>query len=144
MLLLLLSILLLLGVLAGVVSVSTLAVTLAVGALLNTLVVRLLDLLLLLHLLLLGATGATVAVLVVVVVRLQDLLPQFLLSLVDVRVEFVAVLADRELLIVVNRDIDLARANGLVIHIVELGDIGMAKGLLCCQSLVRVELKQIS
>jgi hypothetical protein len=80
-------------------------------------------------------------VVVVVVVALEDLLAQFLLTLVDIRVEFVAVLADREFLVVVNRDHDLARANGLVVRVVELGHVGVAKSLVRRKAFGRVKLK---
>ena len=57
---------------------------------------------------------------------MQDALSQLLLSPVDVRVELVAVLANRELLIVVDWNVDAAGADGLVFGIVELGDVRVA------------------
>lgn len=73
-------------------------------------------LLLLLHLLLLlGCCLLSTLVVVVVVVALEQFFAQFLLSFVDVLVQFVAVLTNREFLIVINRDVDLALAVGLVL-----------------------------
>jgi hypothetical protein len=53
-------------------------------------------------------------------VRLQRLLPQFLLALVNVRVELVAVLPDGELLVVIDRNVDFLGANRLIFRVVEL------------------------
>jgi hypothetical protein len=52
--------------------------------------------------------------------RLKDLLSKFLLALVDISVELVTIFADRELLIIINRDINLLAAHGLILRIVEL------------------------
>ena len=93
--------------------------------------------------LLLAAAAAPIVV-VVVVVALQDLLAELLLSLVDVRVQLVAVLPNRELLVVVNRNVDLPRANRLVVRVVELRHVRVAQRLVCRQPLVRVELKQVT
>ena len=54
-------------------------------------------------------------VVIVVVVALQQFLAEFLLSLVNVLVELVTILADRELLVVINGDSNLLFAVGLVI-----------------------------
>jgi len=83
-------------------------------------------------------------VVVVVLVALQNLLAELLLPLVDIGVEFVAVLSDRELLVVVNGNLDLSRAVRLVVGVVELGHVGMAESLLSSQALTRVELKQVT
>jgi len=77
------------------------------------------------------------------VVRGKDLFAQLLLSLVDVCVQFVAVLSDRELLVVVDRDVDLPRANWLVIWVVELRHVRVAKGLLGGETLSWVELQKV-
>ena len=73
----------------------------------------------------------------------QDLLCHFLLSLVDVRVQFVSVLTDRELLVVVNRDEDLFQAVWLLIWVMKLSDVRMLKSLLGGESLAWVELEKI-
>jgi hypothetical protein len=73
--------------------------------------------------------------------RLEDLFPQLLLALVNICVKLVAVLADRELLIVVNGNVDLLAADWLVLGIMELRDVGVAQGLLSSQTLVRIEMK---
>ena len=77
-------------------------------------------------------------------VGLKDSLPQLLLATVDVCVQLVTVLADREFLIVINRDVDAARTYGLILRIVELSYIWMSQSLICGQSSVRVELEQLS
>ena len=96
---------------------------------------------LLLDLLLLAA-GASVWtwVVVVVVVWLDNLLSQLLFAFVDVGVEFVAVLPNRKLLVVVDWDVNFPVAVGLVLRIVELGHIRVSQRLLCGQSLVWIEL----
>jgi hypothetical protein len=81
-------------------------------------------------------------VVIVIVVRLQNLFTQLLLAFMNIRVEFVTVFADRELLIVVDRDVDLSGADGLVVCVVELGDVGMSESLICSQALAGVELEQ--
>ena len=86
-------------------------------------------------------TASPRAIVVVIVVRLQNLFAQLLLAFVDIRVKFVAVFADGKLLIVVNRDVDLSSAGGLVVSVVELGHVGMSECLLSRQPLVGVELK---
>ena len=73
--------------------------------------------------LLLDLLRAAALVVVVVLVRLQRLLPQFLLALVNVRVELVAVLSNRKLLVVIDWDHDLACAHWLIVRIVELGHV---------------------
>jgi hypothetical protein len=56
---------------------------------------------------------------------LENFFPELFFSLVDISVQFVSVLPDRELLIVVYRDLDFPVAVRLVIGVVELGNIGM-------------------
>lgn len=85
-----------------------------------------------------------VVVVVVVVVGLQNLLAQLLLSLVDICVEFVTVLSDREFLIVVNWNVDLSSTIRLIFRVVELSYIGVSQSLLCGKSSVWVKLKQVA
>lgn len=85
--------------------------------------------------------SSLVLIVVVVVVRSKDLLSKFLLALVDVCVEFVAVLSDRELLVVIDGDVNLAGANWLVIGVVKLGDVGMSEGLVGGQPFIWVKLE---
>jgi len=92
--------------------------------------------------------AATVAalpphLLIVSLMLRQNLLTHLLFALVDVWIQLVAVLLDRKFLIIVNRNEDLLRAHWLLLRIVELRHIRMLQGLLCCQSLIRVKLKQI-
>ena len=92
-----------------------------------------------------GLRGATTSsrpthLLVVCLMLGQDLLSHLLLSLVDIRVEFVSVLSNRELLVVVNWDEDLLSADWLFIWVVELGHVRVLKGLLGGESLSWVEL----
>ena len=58
----------------------------------------------------------------------------------DVGVEFVAVLSNRKLLVVVDWDVNFPVAVGLVLRIVELGHIWVSQRLLSGQSLVWIEL----
>jgi len=88
--------------------------------------------------------GTPTVVLVIVVVRLQDAFPQLLLSSVDIRVQFVAVLPDRELLVVVDGNVDAASAHRLVLRVVELSHIRVSQCLVCGQTPHWVELQQVS
>lgn len=72
----------------------------------------------------------------------QDLLTHLFASLVDVRVEFVAILLDGKLLVVVNRNENLLRAVRLVVRVVELSHVRVLQGLLSGQSLAWVELEK--
>ena len=85
---------------------------------------------------------AAAVVVVVIVVGLEDLLAELLLPLVDICIELVAILSDRELLVIIDGNADLLRAYGLVLGVVKLTDIGMAQGLLCGVTLVGIELKK--
>jgi hypothetical protein len=78
------------------------------------------------------------------VVGLQDLLAQLLLPLVDVGVQLVAVLADRELLVVVDWDVDSTGAVRLVVRVVELGHVGMSQSLVSGQTSAWVELEKVA
>ena len=59
-------------------------------------------------------------------VRLHDLLAQLFLSLVDISVEFVPVLSNRELLVVINRDVNFSVTDWLIIWVVELSNVGVS------------------
>lgn len=61
----------------------------------------------------------------------------------DVGVKFVAILSNRELLVVVDWDVYFPVAVGLVFWVVELGHVRMSQCLLCGQSLVWIEMKKI-
>ena len=73
----------------------------------------------------LRGTSAIVVVVVVVVVTSEDALSQLLLSAMDIGVKLVAILPNRELLVIVDRNIDTASADGLILRIVELCNIWM-------------------
>lgn len=75
--------------------------------------------------------------------RLKHLLSDFLLSLVNVSVKLVSVFSDGEFLIVINRNVDLLSANGLILFVMELSHVRMLQRLLSSESSVRVELKKI-
>lgn len=101
--------------------------------------------------LLLGSAASTlcscaslIVLVIIVVMRLQDALSKLLLASVDVSVELVAVLANRKLLIVVDRNVDTACTYWLVLRIVELRDVGVTQGLLCRQASIWVELEQVA
>ena len=85
-----------------------------------------------------------VVVVVIVVVGLQNFASQLLLPPVDICVKLVAVLSDRELLVVVDRDIDAPSAHWLVVWVVELGHVGVPQSLVCRQTPSWVELQQIA
>lgn len=92
----------------------------------------------------LAGSSSLIIVVVVVVVGLEDALSEFLLPPVDIVVEFVAVLSDREFLVVINGNVDAARTNRLVFRVVELGNVGVSQGLLSGQSSIRVKLKEVT
>ena len=58
----------------------------------------------------------------------------------DISIELVSVLTNRELLIVIDGNVDLLSADRFIIGIVELAHIWMSEGLISGQSLVRVEM----
>lgn len=82
--------------------------------------------------------------LLVLLLLSQSLLAQLLLTLVNVAVQLVSVLSDRELLVVVDRDVDLPLANWLVLWVVELGHVLVLQGLLGAQTLVGVKLQEMA
>lgn len=73
----------------------------------------------------------------------QQLLPHFLLSFVDIRIELVSVFSDREFLVVIDRYVDFLRADWFLIWVVELRDVRMLKSLCGCESLIWVELQKV-
>ena len=85
---------------------------------------------------------AAAVVIIVVVVRLKYLLSEFLLALVDISIELVTVFANRELLVVVNGNVNFLAANRLILRVVELRNIGVSQGLFRRESLMRVEVEQ--
>ena len=70
--------------------------------------------------------GSLIRVLLLVVVRLHDLLAQLFLSLMDISVKFVPVFSNRELLVVINRDVDFPITDWLIIWVVELSNVGVS------------------
>ena len=56
-------------------------------------------------------------------VLIQTLLAEFLLTLVNVRVQLVTVLPNRELLVVVDRNLNFLGAVRLVVWVMELGNV---------------------
>ena len=90
-----------------------------------------------------GGTRLTAHLLVVGLVLSEDFLAHFFASLMNIRVEFVAVLLDRELLVIINWNENLLCANWFLVGIMELVHVRMLESLLCSQSLVGVELKQV-
>ena len=97
---------------------------------------------------LLSGSAASLAirggVVVVVLMRLEYALAKLFFATVDVRVQLVAILANRKLLVVVDRYVDSARADWFVLRVVELSDVGVPEGLLGCQPAGRVELEQVA
>lgn len=85
----------------------------------------------------------TAHLLIVGLMLRQDLLSHFFLSLMDVGVKLVAVLFNRELLIIVDRDKDFLRTHGLLLFVVELRHIRMLQSLLSRQPLVGIELQKV-
>ena len=59
-------------------------------------------------------------------VRLHDLFAQLFLSLVDISVEFIPILSNRELLVVINRDVNFPVTDWLIIWVVELSNVGVS------------------
>ena len=70
--------------------------------------------------------ASLIRVLLLVVVRLHDFLAQLFLSLVDISVKFVSILSNRELLVVINRDVDFPVADWLIVWVVELSNVGVS------------------
>ena len=73
-----------------------------------------------------AGSSRLVVVVVIVVVGSQDLLSQLLLSLVDISVKFVSILSNRELLVIINRDVDFPVADWLIVWVVELSNVGVS------------------
>ena len=81
--------------------------------------------------------------LVISLVLSQQLLPHFLLSFVDIRIELVSVFSDREFLVVIDRYVDFLRADWFLIRVVELRDVWVLESLSGCESLIWVELQKV-
>ena len=94
-----------------------------------------------------GLAGAVAALathlLVVGLVLRQNLFPHLLFALVDIRVQLVPILLDREFLIIVNRDKDLLSADGLLLRVVELSYVWVLQCLLCSEPLIWIELQKV-
>lgn len=73
----------------------------------------------------------------------QQLLPHFLLALVDIRIELVSVFSNREFLVVIDRYEDFLRAVWFLIWVVELGNVWVLESLFSGESLVGVELQKV-
>ena len=58
----------------------------------------------------------------------------------DISIELVSVLTNRELLIVIDGNVDLLSADRFVVRVVELAHIWMSESLISGQSLMRVEM----
>ena len=72
----------------------------------------------------------------------ENFLPHLLSTLVNIRIELVAVLFNGEFLVVVNWYIDLLSAYWFFFGIMELGDIRMLQSLFSSQSFVGIELQK--
>ena len=81
-------------------------------------------------------------VIVVVVVWLKNLLSEFFFAFVDISIELVSVFTNRELLVVINRNIDFLGTRRFIFGIVELWHIRMSECLFSGESLVGVEVEQ--
>ena len=90
-----------------------------------------------------ASTTRSSHLLIVSLVLSKDLFSHFLLSLVDVGVKLVSVLANTELLVVIDGNKDLFSADWFLIRVVELGDVWVLEGLFGCETLTWVELEQV-
>ena len=72
----------------------------------------------------------------------ENLLSHLLSTLVDIRIELVAILFDGEFLVVVNWYVDLLSAYGFFFGIMELSDVRVLQSLLSRQSFIGVELQK--
>ena len=77
-----------------------------------------------------GGTRLTTHLLIVGLMLSEDFLAHFFTSLMNIRVQFVAVFLDGELLVVINRNVNLLRANWLLIRVVELVHVRVLQSLL--------------
>lgn len=85
--------------------------------------------------------GGPAHLLIISLVLSQDFLSHLLSALVNIRIELVAVLFDREFLIVIDGNVNLFSANWFFFRVVELSHIRMLQSLFCGQSLRGVELQ---
>lgn len=69
---------------------------------------------------------------------------QLLLAPDDIGVELFAVLADRELLVVVERDVNMFFTDRLIVGIMELSHVRMLESIFRARSLLRIKLEQLS
>lgn len=60
----------------------------------------------------------------------------------DIRIELVSVLFNRELLVVINWNEDFLGTFWFLLRVVKLCNIRVCKGFISCKSLTRVELKE--
>ena len=88
--------------------------------------------------------SSSIILIVVIVVALKDFLSKLLLSLVNVSIKLVSVLSNRELLVVINWNVDFLAAIWFIIRVVELSNVRVLQCLLCCWSFVWIELEQRS
>ena len=70
----------------------------------------------------------------------QNLLSQLLFSLMDIRIKLVAILADGELLVIINRNINFLCTIWLLVRVVELGDVRVFESLFSSQPFGRVKM----
>lgn len=61
----------------------------------------------------------------------------------DVCIEFVPILSNGELLIIIDRDVDFLLADRLIIRVMKLSNVRMSQGLISRESFIRVELKEV-
>jgi len=69
--------------------------------------------------------------------------PRFLLLLYDIGIKLGAILRNRILMVIINRDLDDLVALGLVSGVVELGHEWVGEGFIGCDTLVGIELEQL-
>jgi hypothetical protein len=86
--------------------------------------------------------GRPAHLLIISLVLSQDFLSHLLSTLVNIRIELVAVLFDGEFLIVINRNVNFFCTNWLLLGVMELSYVRMLQSLFCCQPFGGVELKK--
>ena len=82
-------------------------------------------------------------VVVIVVMGLEYFFPELLLSPVNVCIQLISIVPNRELLIIIDWDVDLHCANRFVVRVVKLSNVWMLQCLLSCQSLVWIKMHQV-
>ena len=73
---------------------------------------------------------------------LENLLSELLLASMDVGVQFLSVLSDGELVVVVHRDVDLLLANWFILRLMEQLHVRVLKCIFGRRTFGRVELQQ--